>query len=152
MTIEHEELQTLLPHRGKMFIVGRISEANLEAWSVESETKITEDFMFYDKEACGVPNYACFEIIAQTVASLSGLYSRENGLKPRMGFVLSVSNLKFDFDKINAGQTVKIKAFRETEMESVSSFCAEIYIDGNLVGGGKLTAMTAGDSDVKQEN
>ena len=47
-----------------MFIVGKISDADPENWTIESETKISEDFMFFDESVSGVPNYACFEIIA----------------------------------------------------------------------------------------
>lgn len=143
MKIEHEELAELVPQKGKMFLLGRICEANPNEWTIESETKITENFMFFDKSAGGVPNYACFELIAQTVAAMNGLFARENNLEPKIGFILSVSNLKFDFDLIKAGETVKIKAWRETDMDNVSSFASEIYIDRKLGGSGKITAMQA---------
>ena len=145
MTIEHEELSTLVPHRGKMFIIDRITDAKADEWIIESETKITEDFMFYDKNANGVPNYACFEIIAQTVSALTGLYAREHNLPPNMGFILSVSNLKFDFDLINPGETVKIKAFREAVVNNVYSFRAEVFINDNQCGNGKITVMEVTD-------
>lgn len=141
MTIEHEELAELVPHKGKMFIIDRITEANAKDWIIESETKITPDFMFYEKAVDGVPNYACFEIIAQTVSALTGLYARENNLPPNMGFILSVSNLSFDFDIIKAGQTVKARALRESVLDNVYSFRAELWIDGNPCGKGKLTVM-----------
>ena len=143
MTIEHEELSTLVPHRGKMFIIDRITDAKADEWIIESETKITEDFMFYDKNAGGVPNYACFEIIAQTVAALTGLYARENNLPPNIGFILSVTNLHFDFDLIKAGETVKVKAFRDAFVENMYSFRADVYLKEKLAGGGKLTVMEA---------
>lgn len=141
MTIEHEELATLVPHSGKMFIIDRITEAQANDWIIESETKITPDFMFYEKSADGVPNYACFEIIAQTVSALTGLYARENNLPPNMGFILSVSNLSFDFDIIKSGQTVRAKAVRESAMDNVYSFSAKLWVDGNPCGKGKLTVM-----------
>lgn len=141
MTIEHEELATLVPHSGKMFIIDRITEAQPNDWIIESETKITPDFMFYEKSADGVPNYACFEIIAQTVSALTGLYARENNLPPNMGFILSVSNLSFDFDIIKNGQTVRAKAVRESAMDNVYSFSAKLWVDGNPCGKGKLTVM-----------
>ena len=143
MTIEHEELSTLVPHRGKMFIIDRITDAKADEWIIESETKITEDFMFYDKNAGGVSNYACFEIIAQTVAALTGLYARENNLPPNIGFILSVTNLHFDFDLIKAGETVKVKAFRDAVVENMHSFRADVYLKEKLAGGGKLTVMEA---------
>lgn len=141
MTIEHEELSQLVPHKGKMFIIGRISDIDVKEWIAESETKITPDFMFYEKSIDGVPNYACFEIIAQTVSALTGLYARENNLPPNMGFILSVSNLKFDFDIVKAGQVIKAKAVREEVVDNVYSFRAEIFLDGKASGGGKLTVM-----------
>ena len=143
MTIEHEELSTLVPHRGKMFIIDRITDAKADEWIIESETKITEDFMFYDNNAGGVPNYACFEIIAQTVAALTGLYARENNLPPNIGFILSVTNLHFDFDLIKPGETVKVKAFRDAVVENMHSFRADVYLKEKLAGGGKLTVMEA---------
>ncbi len=141
MTIEHEELSKLVPQKGKMFLLGRICAANPSVWQIESETTITENFMFFDKTAGGVPNYACFELIAQTVATLSGLHAKEYDLEPKIGFILSVSNLKFEFGLIKSGETIKIKAWRETAVDNVSSFAAEIYIDGKFGGSGKLTAM-----------
>ena len=143
MTIEHEELATLVPHRGKMFIIDRITDAKVDEWIIESETKITENFMFYDKNANGVPNYACFEIIAQTVAALTGLYARENNLPPNIGFILSVTNLKFDFDLIKPGETVKVKALRDAVVENMHSFQAEVYLNEKLSASGKLTVMEA---------
>ena len=143
MTIEHEELAALVPHKGKMFIIGKITDAKPNDWIIESETKITEDFMFYEKSVGGAPNYACFEIIAQTISALTGLYARENHLPPNMGFILSVSNLSFDFDVIKAGQTVKAKAVREAVVDTVYSFKAEIFVDGIASGSGKVTVMEA---------
>lgn len=141
MIIEHEELSTLVPHAGRMFILDKITDANTDGWTIESETKITPDFMFYEKSVDGVPNYACFEIIAQTVSALTGLYAREKSLPPNIGFILSVTNLHFDFDTVKPGETVKVRAVRESYLENIFSFSAEIFINGRLSGKGKLTAM-----------
>ncbi|WP_296321460.1 hypothetical protein [Treponema sp. UBA3813] len=141
MKIDHEELATLVPHKGKMFIIDRITQAQANDWIIESETKITPDFMFYDKNLGAVPNYACFEIIAQTVSALTGLYARENNLPPNMGFILSVSNLHFDFDSLADGDLVRAKAEREAVVDNVYSFKAELFVNGKEAGGGKLTVM-----------
>ncbi|MBR0487218.1 MAG: hypothetical protein IJJ70_05910 [Treponema sp.] len=141
MIIEHDELSTLVPHSGKMFIIDRISEADANAWKIESQTKITRNFMFYDEKLDAAPNYACFEIIAQTISALTGLYARENGLPPNMGFILSVSNLHFEFDSIKEGQIVTAQAQREAAVDNVYSFTAELLLDGKPAGSGKLTVM-----------
>ncbi|WP_407427710.1 hypothetical protein [Treponema sp.] len=141
MKIEHEELAGLVPHKGKMFIIDRIIEAQANDWIIESETKITPDFMFYDKKLEVAPNYACFEIIAQTVSALTGLYARENHLPPNMGFILSVSNLHFDFDSLVSGDVVRAKAVREAVVDNVYSFRAELFVNDKAGGSGKLTVM-----------
>jgi len=141
MIIEHDELSALVPHKGKMFIIDRISDSNPNAWTIESQTKITRNFMFYDEKLDAAPNYACFEIIAQTISALTGLYARENGLPPNMGFILSVSNLHFEFDSIKEGQVVTARAKREATVDNVYSFTAELLLDGNPAGSGKLTVM-----------
>ncbi len=139
--IEKDELKTLVPHRGKMFLVDRITDYDTEKWEISSETKITEDFMFFDKKLDAVPNYALFEIAAQTVSALTGLYARENNLPPNMGMILSVSRLKFDSGTVKSGQTVTVKAFRESDVGKVSSFGAFFYVDGSPYGEGKFTVM-----------
>jgi hypothetical protein len=50
-------------------------------------------------------------------------------------------NSAFDFDIIKVGQTVKAKAVRESAMDNVYSFSAELLLDGNPCGKGKLTVM-----------
>ena len=151
MKIEHEELATLVPHKGKMFIIDRITEAQANDWTIESETKITPNFMFYDKNLDGVPNYACFEIIAQTVSALTGLYARENQLPPNMGFILSVSNLHFDFDSLAVDDVIRAKAVREATVDNVYSFRAELFVNGKMAGSGKLTVMEV-ESEPKEQN
>ena len=143
MIIEHDELSALVPHKGKMFIINRITDSNPNEWTIESQTKITRNFMFYDEKLDAAPNYACFEIIAQTISALTGLYARENGLPPKMGFILSVSNLHFEFDSIKEGQVVTARAKREATVDNVYSFTAELLLDGNPAGSGKLTVMEA---------
>lgn len=141
MEFNHEELSKLVPHKGKMFIIDKITDAKPNDWYIESETEINENFMFYDKEINAVPNYACFEIIAQTVSALTGLYAKVNNLPPNMGFILSVSNLHFDFNAMLPGQRITARAIREAVVENVYSFSAELFLDGKPAGGGKLTVM-----------
>ena len=141
MAIEREELAEFVPHRGKMFIIDRIVDASTSDWTIESETKITPDFVFFDERAGGVPNYVCFEIAAQTISALTGLYTREKGLEPNMGFILSVSDMHFDFDVLKSGQTVRAKAVREAALDTVHSFRATLFVDGTEAGCGKLTVV-----------
>ena len=85
--IEKEKLSDLVPHRGRMFIIDRITDWDTAVWKISSETKITEDFMFYDKTAEGVPNYAIFEIAAQTVSVQA---ERESDVGSVYGFTTKI--------------------------------------------------------------
>ncbi len=144
-TIEKEELGTLIPHKGKMFLIDRLVDYNVENWTVTSETDITSDFMFFDSEKGGVPDYVIFELAAQTVSSMTGLYAREKKLPPNMGFILSLSRLNFDVNFIKSGSTVRINAERESQMGNVYSFNTEFLVDGQHIGKGKITAMEVQD-------
>lgn len=141
MKIDRDELMTLVPHRGKMFLIDRITDADVEQWSISSETEITDSFLFFDSSIGAVPNYVCFEIVAQTVSALTGLYAREHNLPPNMGFILSVSAFHFDFASVRSGHVVKVCAVRDVQVNSVYSFSSRIFIDGTECGGGKLTVM-----------
>lgn len=141
--IEKDELRELIPHRGKMFLIDKITSFDTVGWKISSETKITENFMFYDKELEGAPNYSLFEVAAQTVSALTGLYAKENNLPVKMGMILSVSGMKFDILSVKNGQTVTVQALRETQVGNVYSFVVSFYIDGNPHGEGKITVMEA---------
>lgn len=141
MVIEKDGLSELVPHRGKMFLIDRITNFDTEKWKICSQTKITKDFMFYDKQADGVPNYALFEIAAQTASALTGLFAKEHNLPPNMGMILSVSSMKFDTQLIKDGQTVTAQLFRESDVGNVYSFVVSFFIDGSPHGEGRFTVM-----------
>jgi hypothetical protein len=52
--IEKEELQTLIPHRGKMLLLSKIIDYNLDERSLAAEYHITEDCLFFNSAAGGV--------------------------------------------------------------------------------------------------
>ena len=152
MTIEHEELSKLVPQKGKMFLLGRITDAQPEKWTIESETEITPDFMFYEKNIDGCPTYVCFELIAQTIAALTGLNAQKASNSSKMGFILSVSNLHFDFDIIKSGESVRVKSTREDVDDNIFSFSAEIFVDGKFGGKGKLTVMEVENKGISKKS
>jgi len=80
LIIEKEELQTLIPHKGKMLLLSRVIEYDIEH-SVRAEYDITRNCLFYDPVLDGVPSWAGFEFIAQAVSVLTGIRKREKGRK-----------------------------------------------------------------------
>jgi len=149
MTIEKEELATLLPHSGRMLLLSRINEYDPEKRYLCAEYDITEDCLFYDPNLGGVPAWAGFEFMAQGLAALSGLCGREKGEKPKIGFILSISSLRISFPFFKTGSTALIKITESGRMESVYSFEGEIFCGGEKFLEGKLTAMDASDKQIK---
>ena len=141
LPIEKDELITLVPHKGKMFLIDRITACDIDAWTVCSETSVHDTCLFYDKSIEGIPNYVCFELAAQTISALTGIVIREKKLPVNMGFILSVSALKFSLPVVKTGQTIAIKAQRTGEVDNVYAFEASVAVDGNSIGSGKLTVL-----------
>ncbi len=139
--IETDELLTLIPHRDKMVLIERILDYDTAAWTISSETLLSESNLFYDKTLGGMPNYVLFEFIAQTISALTGIIVRERNLPVNMGFILSVSSLEFTQPLVRAGQKVVVHARRSGEAGSVYSFEADVLVDGVQIGSGNLTVM-----------
>lgn len=125
--IGREELLTLIPHKGKMFLLNRVTYWNMEERTLRSEYDVTEDCIFYNAELDGIPSWAAFEFMAQSVSALSGLISRELGQKPRLGFILSVSNMEINMPVIRGGATAVTEIREGCQVEKVFVFNCEVY-------------------------
>lgn len=143
--IEKDNLISLVPHRGRMFLLGRVSKYDLEECSVEAEYDITEDCLFYDPVAGGVPVWASVELVAQAISVLFGLMRRAIGLEPKLAFLLSVSLLKAETPVYKTGSTVVLKAIKVNCIEKMYTFDCSAFLEGRNVFSAKLTAVDADD-------
>ena len=139
--IEKEELHSIIPHRGRMLLLSRVKGYNLEERTIEAEYDITGNCLFYDPAMAGVPVWAGFEFIAQAISAYSGIRDRENGIPPKMGYILSVSSMRIGLPFFKSGSTVQIKAKEIERMDLVCTFEGEILLEGEKVMEGKLTVM-----------
>ena len=146
--IEREELLSIVPHRGKMLLLNRVREYNTKELSIEAEYSITEDGLFFDSDAAGVPAWVGFEFIAQAVSALIGIRYRENGEPPKIGFILSVSQMRIGLPFFKTGSIIAIKANIIESVDSLYIFKGEIFIEGVKVLEGKLTVMDVDDDQV----
>ena len=48
--IEYDELINYLPHKGKMFLLSRVTQHDVNNHTITSEYDITENCIFYEKE------------------------------------------------------------------------------------------------------
>ena len=147
--IEKEELLSIVPHRGKMLLLSRVIEYDLMKRTLTAECDVTEDCLFYDPALGGVPAWVSFEYMAQTIGALSGIWVRENGEEPKLGFILSISSMHIGLPFFKAGSKVEIRVKEAGYLDQVHNFDGIALLNGRKVMEGKLTVMDASDEQIK---
>ena len=125
--LNHDQLEVMLPHRGKMFLLSRSTAHDTDNHTLTAETDITPDCIFYDADADGVPSWAGFEFLAQGISALTGITNTEKGRTPLPRFILSVMEFKADVDYFKNGTTVQMKVsedFRDEENHVYRYICS----------------------------
>jgi predicted hotdog family 3-hydroxylacyl-ACP dehydratase len=151
--IERDELITLLPHKGKMFLLSRLVSYDTVERSLSSEYDITEECLFYDPELEGVPGWVSFEFMAQSIAALSGLVGREEREPSKPGFILSVSNMEIMTPVLKAGTTVCIAVQKDSTVEKIFTFDCTVSLNGIEAVSAKLMVMDVDDLSIfEKEN
>jgi predicted hotdog family 3-hydroxylacyl-ACP dehydratase len=143
--IEREELQTLIPHRGKMLLLSRCTEYDFHNRSIRVEYDITEDCLFYDPVLGGVPTWVGFEFMAQAISVLSGLRGREIGEKPKIGFILSIPSMQMRIPAFSLGSSVDIRVKEHDCTSLIYTFEGEVFLEEKKVMEGKLMVMEVSD-------
>ncbi len=127
--ISQDKLITLLPHKGKMFLLSRVTHYDEEIHSVTAEYDITKDCVFYSEKIKGVPSWVSFELLAQTVSSLNGIMNKNEGKTPRPGFILSITNFKAEVPLFREGTTVKMEIQENYNANDVYKYSGKLYSD-----------------------
>ena len=146
--IERDELITILPHKGKMFLLTRVVAYDTIWRNLSAEYAITEDCLFYDPALSGVPTWVSFEFMAQSIAGLSGITSREKGEPPKMGCILSVSNMEIRAPLLPAGTTVQIRVQEEYAADGIFTFTCTVFLEDAEAASAKLTVMDVDDLSI----
>jgi predicted hotdog family 3-hydroxylacyl-ACP dehydratase len=117
-----------------MLLLDRIVEYDLEKPRLVSEVDVGERDLFYRKELGGVPAYVGFEYMAQSIAALSGVNTREHGGgEPKIGFIMSIRAFATDIPSYPAGKTVRVSVSEVFRESSVVSFDCVVSLDGAVV-------------------
>jgi predicted hotdog family 3-hydroxylacyl-ACP dehydratase len=140
LVIEREELQTIIPHKGKMLLLNRVLEYNSDH-SIRAEYDITRNCIFYDPETEGVPAWAGFEFMAQAISALSGIMSRERGEKPKIGFILSIPSMRMEIPLFKSGSSVEVRVKETDCTDMIYSFDGAAFLEGRKVMEGKLMVI-----------
>ena len=141
-----ESVSELVPHKGKMFLLNRICDYDLEINSITTEIDITRDNLFYEEELGGVPAWVAFEYMAQSVSALSGLQGRTKSEKPKVGFIMSVSGFNADVPVFKLGETVVVNVLEKTRNDNAVTFEGSATVNGTLAVTAKLNTVEVEDS------
>ena len=146
--IEKEELQTLIPHKGKMMLLDRVIDYDIEH-SIRAEYNITKNCLFYDPVLDGVPSWAGFEFLAQTISVLTGIRKREKGEKPTIGFILSIPSMRMEIPVFKNGDSLEIRAKETDCTDMIYTFEGAIFLKDKKVMEGSLMVMEVSDEKFK---
>lgn len=148
--ITENEIEEYLPHRGKMLLLSRITDYDMERRIITGEYDITEECIFYEREGDGLPSWVSFELMAQTICALTGIAHKLFGRKILPGMILSVTNFKTKTDWLKCGTTVRMKMtedYRDDE-DSLYNYIGELWTAEN----GDEPAVTAKISAIEIES
>jgi 3-hydroxymyristoyl/3-hydroxydecanoyl-(acyl carrier protein) dehydratase len=145
--IEKDELLELIPHRGKMLLLTRVNTYSVKEMHICAEYHITPDCVFFDPAVGGVPSWVGFEFIAQAISALTGIRNRELGIKPRIGFILSISSIKMKIPLFKPGSCVELRVKQKDATGLIYTFTGEAFLEGKKVIEGKLMVMEINEED-----
>jgi predicted hotdog family 3-hydroxylacyl-ACP dehydratase len=141
MEIDKDEMISLLPHRGRMLLLSRVLEYDIEKRRLFAEYEISRDCIFYDPLLGGVPGWAGFEFMAQAISVLSGLAGRQKGEAPKMGLILSVSGMNIYTPVLRVGKILRIRVEEDGRLDLVYTFRGGIFLEDEKAAEAKLTVM-----------
>lgn len=127
--IEYDELLNFLPHKGKMFLLSRVTAHDVVARKVTTEYDITKDCIFYEKELDGIPTWSGFELMAQGISAFSTItriYNHDPDLS-RPGVVLSVVDFRANVDVLKNNTTVQMRIDEDYHADNVYRYNCAIY-------------------------
>lgn len=136
----------LVPHKGKMLLLDRIRDYDLNEKSITTEIDITRDNLFYEEELGGVPVWVAFEYMAQSVSALSGIYGRSKGEKPKTGFILSLNGFEADVPVFKQGETVVVNVQEKIRVDQAVTFDGVAMVGNKVVVTAKINTVEVDDS------
>ena len=138
--IDCNELETLIPHRGKMLLLSRVVSFDPKG-SLRAEYDINENCLFYDPALAGVPAWTGLEFIAQAISALSGIKNRDMGIKPKIGFILSISSMHIHIPVFPLGSSADIRINQYDLTDVIYTFNGEVYLENKKAIEGRLMVM-----------
>ena len=145
--IDRDEMLTLIPHRGKMLLLSKVNSYDYKEMHLCAEYHVSPDCIFLDPDIGGVPSWAGFEFIAQAISVLSGIRYRELGIKPRLGFILSIPSMKMEIPLFEPGTCIELRVKLKDATDPIYTFAGEAFVEGKKAIEGKLMVMEINEED-----
>ncbi|GHV82700.1 hypothetical protein AGMMS50212_00400 [Spirochaetia bacterium] len=144
--IEGDDILPLVPHRGKMFMMSRITDYDTQKRYLCSEYDVDPSCLFYEPSLGAVPAWVSFEFMAQSVAALSGICARAEGKPISPGVILSISNFEMFVDTLTG--SVQIRVEEDNRLDKIYTFDCTVSANGKKAVAAKLTVMDVEDLSV----
>lgn len=127
----------LLPHAGRMVLLSTVEQ--YEPDSIACSATVAPDNPYLDDEL-RVASWYSLEFMAQALAAHAGLESLEQGVAPRVGFLVGCRRLELSGESYPVGQELLVKArrlWKEGEMavcecELLDRRSGRVLAKGNL--------------------
>ena len=145
ITIENDDLLEILAHRGKMLLIRRVLEYDIEARTLCSEYDISTDCMFFDPSLNGVPSYISFEFMAQAVSALSGLTGKILGKPVMIGFILNVSSMEIKIPLYKPGDVIQVRIAEQVNLGPTSPYRCTIFREEKEAAAANIMVMDVED-------
>lgn len=100
-------LESLVAHRTPMLLLDRI--VSVSDNHVVAEAAVRADNPFFESGR-GIPAYTGLEMMAQAIAAIDGMKNNEDGLTPKVGFLLGCRNYAVTCTDFQEGETLRITA------------------------------------------
>lgn len=138
---ETESLAALLPQADPMILLSGC-EPPSSSETVDTWVDVSPQSPFYVPESEGVPGCVALEYMAQSMALCIGRLRRQNGLAPKLGFVLGSRRLEISVPFFKNGERYRVRAHCTYRDEAFASFdCTVTDAAGASVATAQMTAF-----------
>jgi len=118
----------LLYHDPPMVLIDRFVSWLDDGAGVRCEVDILKDAMFADSK--GVPSWVGIEYMAQTIGVYAGAHQFDEGLPPRIGFLLGSQNISLCCERFEFGTTLAVEARLTWNGGRVVQFDCAVFVKG----------------------
>lgn len=135
------ELYSYTPHQSKMLLIDSVEEFSVEATSLKSSLKVSENSEFFNRDKKYIPTWISFEYMAQSIATLSGIKRRIASQIPKIGFIIGIRDFKSYVNGFYVGDKVDIIITESYREGHIAVFDAESYVGSKLCSTASLNVV-----------